>query len=82
MVSALRQIGFDYVFDTDFTADLTIMEEGSEFIERFTHASEHNVAHVHLLLPRLGPLCQDPIPAVCGLPVHSEIAPADVRRGG
>ena len=41
MVSALRQIGFDYVFDTNFTADLTIMEEGSEFIERFTHASEH-----------------------------------------
>ena len=41
MVSALRQIGFDYVFDTNFTADLTIMEEGSEFIARFTHASEH-----------------------------------------
>jgi len=27
-------LGFDYVFDTNFTADLTIMEEGSEFIER------------------------------------------------
>jgi NADP-reducing hydrogenase subunit HndD len=33
MVSALRALGFDYVFDTDFAADLTIMEEGSEFIE-------------------------------------------------
>lgn len=33
MASALRALGFDYVFDTDFTADLTIMEEGSEFIE-------------------------------------------------
>ena len=41
LVAALRQMGFDYVFDTNFTADLTIMEEGSEFIERFTHASEH-----------------------------------------
>jgi NADP-reducing hydrogenase subunit HndD len=36
MVSALRQIGFDYVFDTDFAADLTIMEEGSELLDRLT----------------------------------------------
>ena len=41
MVSALKRVGFDYVFDTNFTADLTIMEEGSEFIERFTHKDEH-----------------------------------------
>ena len=34
MVSALRELGFDKVFDTDFAADLTIMEEASEFIER------------------------------------------------
>lgn len=34
MVSALREIGFDYVFDTDFAADLTIMEEASEQIGR------------------------------------------------
>lgn len=33
MVSALRTLGFDRVFDTDFAADLTIMEEGSEFVE-------------------------------------------------
>ena len=41
MVSALRQIGFDYVFDTNFAADLTIMEEGSEFLERFTHRNKY-----------------------------------------
>ena len=35
MVDALKKIGFDYVFDTTFTADLTIMEEGTEFINRF-----------------------------------------------
>lgn len=35
ITDALKRIGFDYVFDTVFTADLTIMEEGSEFIERF-----------------------------------------------
>ena len=41
MVSALKEIGFDYVFDTDFAADLTIMEEGSEFIQRFTHRDRY-----------------------------------------
>ena len=34
LVSALRQLGFDYVFDTDFAADLTIMEEGTELLGR------------------------------------------------
>ena len=34
LVSALRGLGFDHVFDTDFAADLTIMEEATEFIER------------------------------------------------
>lgn len=35
LVGALRKMGFDYIFDTDFSADLTIMEEGSEFVKRF-----------------------------------------------
>jgi NADP-reducing hydrogenase subunit HndD len=34
MTAALRALGFDYVFDTDFAADLTIMEEGTELLER------------------------------------------------
>ncbi|MDE6787873.1 MAG: [FeFe] hydrogenase, group A [Ruminococcus sp.] len=34
MVSALRKLGFDKVFDTDFAADLTIMEEANEFLDR------------------------------------------------
>ena len=34
MVAALRRLGFDRVFDTDFAADLTIMEEGTELIDR------------------------------------------------
>ena len=41
MVAALKRIGFDYVFDTNFAADLTIMEEGSEFLERFTHRGKY-----------------------------------------
>lgn len=35
LVSALRRLGFQYVFDTDFSADLTIMEEATEFLQRF-----------------------------------------------
>ncbi len=36
LAAALRKIGFDYVYDTDFAADLTIMEEGTELIKRVT----------------------------------------------
>ena len=35
MVAALKALGFDYVFDTNFAADLTIMEESNEFVNRF-----------------------------------------------
>ena len=34
LAGALHQVGFDYVFDTTFSADLTIMEEGTEFLTR------------------------------------------------
>lgn len=37
MVTALRKLGFDKVFDTDFAADLTIIEEASEFAHRLQH---------------------------------------------
>jgi len=36
MVAGLRSLGFDKVFDTDFTADLTILEEGNELLQRVT----------------------------------------------
>lgn len=41
MASALRQVGFDYIFDTVYSADLTIMEEGTEFLERFKNKEGH-----------------------------------------
>ncbi len=46
MASALHEIGFKYVFDTNFGADLTIMEEGSEFLERLkdTFTSKNRTA--------------------------------------
>lgn len=40
MVAALRELGFDRVFDTDFAADLTIMEEGTELLSRLTRFLE------------------------------------------
>ena len=41
IVTALKRMGFDYVFDTNFTADLTIMEEGREYVQRFTHRGKY-----------------------------------------
>ena len=42
LVAALRKMGFDYIFDTNFSADLTIMEEGSEFLERFKNKKDYS----------------------------------------
>ncbi len=50
MVTALRQLGFDAVFDTNFTADLTIMEEGTELLSRLKAALQDNKPAV---LPQL-----------------------------
>ncbi|MCR5081981.1 MAG: [FeFe] hydrogenase, group A [Parasporobacterium sp.] len=41
LVNAIRKTGADYIFDTNFSADLTIMEEGSEFLEKFTHKEDY-----------------------------------------
>ncbi|MFP4198056.1 MAG: NADH-dependent [FeFe] hydrogenase, group A6 [Halanaerobium sp.] len=40
MVTALRRLGFDQVFSTDFAADLTILEEGSEFLKKLNGEGE------------------------------------------
>lgn len=40
MAAALRRLGFDKVFDTDFTADLTILEEGNELLERLNNGGK------------------------------------------
>lgn len=54
MVAALRRLGFNYVFDTDFSADLTIMEEGTELLDRLTRllSGDQNVK-----LPMLTSCC-------------------------
>jgi len=40
MAAALRRLGFDKVFDTDFAADLTIMEEGTELLQRLQNGGK------------------------------------------
>jgi NADH-quinone oxidoreductase subunit G/[NiFe] hydrogenase diaphorase moiety small subunit/NADP-reducing hydrogenase subunit HndD len=48
MVAALKRLGFDSVLDTDFTADLTIMEEGTELLTRLKKALVDNDKEVRL----------------------------------
>jgi NADP-reducing hydrogenase subunit HndD len=54
MVTALKNLGFDYVFDTDFAADLTIMEEGTELLDRLT---KHLAGDKDVQLPILTSCC-------------------------
>jgi len=54
MVTALKQLGFDYVFDTDFAADLTIMEEGTELLGRL---KKHLEGDESVRLPILTSCC-------------------------
>ncbi|MEA3283903.1 MAG: NADH-dependent [FeFe] hydrogenase, group A6 [Synergistota bacterium] len=54
MAASLRRLGFDHVFDTDFAADLTIMEEASEFLDRLTRHLEGDTS---VRLPILTSCC-------------------------
>jgi len=54
LVAALRRLGFDHVFDTDFAADLTIMEEGTELLNRL---GKHLVGDKDVKLPILTSCC-------------------------
>ena len=42
LVAALKRIGFDYVFDTCYAADVTIMEEGTELLEHLANPQDHS----------------------------------------
>lgn len=73
MISALRKLGFDYVLDVTFGADLTIMEEAKEFIERiknggklpmFTSCCPAWVKYAEIYYPEILPYissCKSPI---------------------
>lgn len=42
LVAALKRVGFDYVFDTCYAADVTIMEEGTELLEHLANPQDHS----------------------------------------
>ena len=66
MASALREMGFDDVFDTNFTADLTIIEEGTNSCSAPTAAltgGQRGAADDHLLLARLDQIHRARVPA-------------------
>jgi NADP-reducing hydrogenase subunit HndD len=54
LATVLRELGFDYVFDTDFAADLTIMEEGTELLGRL---AQHLKGDPDVKLPILTSCC-------------------------
>lgn len=57
--TALRRLGFDVIFDTNFAADLTIMEEGTEFVKRLTEAMKSGMTDATTLksLPLITSCC-------------------------
>ena len=57
MVGALKEAGFDAVFDTCFSADLTIMEEASEFVHRLTKAKDE-IPHLTSCCPGWVKYCE------------------------
>ena len=54
LVAALKALGFDYVFDTDFWSRSDDHGGGSEFLERLNHRDDYRFPDVYLLLPGLG----------------------------
>ena len=86
MVAALRRLGFQAVFDTNFAADLTILEEGSELLSRLRKAL---VEKADASLPMFTSCSPGWIkfleyfhPDLLPEPLHLQVAAADVRRRG
>lgn len=49
LVGVLHRLGFDEVYDTSYGADLTVVEESKEFIERFTSGQKCHYLHPAVL---------------------------------
>ena len=77
LTAALKRIGVAAVFDTAFAADLTIMEEATELVERLQNGG--TAPHVHQLLSGLGQLRRATPAGPDPPPVHLQVAPADGR---
>jgi iron-only hydrogenase group A len=93
LVTALRRLGFDAVFDTDFAADMTIVEEASEFLTRLKHGplpmitscSPGWISFMEKFYPTLIPLastCKSPMSMLSTLTktYYAKAAGIDPRR--
>lgn len=76
MVSALKEMNFDYVFDTNFAADLTIMEEGTELLGRLVGSLYFSNAISDEQLERTGFKAADNPPA---LPMITSCSPGWIK---
>jgi NADP-reducing hydrogenase subunit HndD len=80
MVTALRNLGFDRVFDTNFTADLTIMEEGTELLTRLKKALARDGAKVGVDTDVQTPtLARDGAKVGVALPMFTSCSPGWIR---
>ncbi len=81
LVAALRSLGSDYVFDTTFSADLTIMEEGTELLQRL-NAGDLRTSRCSPRAAPAGFVFSKASTRNDRTPVYGEVSAADVRRGG
>ena len=77
IISACRKLGFDIVLDTNFAADVVIMEEGTELLSRLRQGPSPNL---HLLLPGLDQLRRTTLSGGPAAPVEHQVAAAVPRR--
>ena len=77
--AGLKEVGFNFVFDTCWAADLTIMEEGTEFLSRIARAGSPSPDHV--VLSRMGELLRKNGTRYSPAPFIVPVTPADVRFG-
>ncbi len=79
IVAALKKIGFDRVYDTAFSADLTVIEEAEEFSGAYKKGER--LPQFYFLLPLLGNICGEKLSFLSGESFLGSFSPADVWIG-
>lgn len=80
MLSALKALGFAHCWDTEFTADVTIWEEASEFVQRL--GEKKASAPIHILLSGLAEVCGNLSPRPAAALFLLQIARGHERQAG
>ena len=81
LVTVLRKMGAEYVYDTAFCADLTIMEEGTELLHRLRDGDLSDMPMFTSCCPGWVRFLKSQYPELTGHLSHGKIPAADVRRG-